>query len=180
MLKKTCSILCVLIGLAVILFGYNMDTHNVSHSNSLGYYTYSPDSYYANSATFGGDFYTYIYKASDTIVDELSDINYAMGKVVSAEKNIQDAISDNTEAVDDLINSINKNFRLFVMALGVGILAFGINNVGIAFTEAPKPKAKQSASVIGSGNNQQVAAVQSSVQADANTNTEEDYDENEW
>ena len=137
MFKKICAILCVVIGIAVIILGASFKGETASFRVSSSRASYTADSYNISYASFGGDFYTYIYRGSDTIVDELNDINHAIETVVKAEAGIQDAVATNVEAVNGLIRTVNKAAGLIVMAIGLGILAFGLNGLGKAFDVKP-------------------------------------------
>lgn len=139
MLKKICAIACVVIGLVVIIIGASFSGESANYSVRSSATNYQASNYDLTYASFGGDFYTYIYKGSDTIVDELDDINHAMEKVISAENTIQSVIVANVDATSGVIRAINAAAKTLIIALGLGILAFGLNSVGKAFELKPAP-----------------------------------------
>ena len=131
MFRKFCSVLCVLLGIAVMIFGYKMTNEAVDHAEVLRTYSYDANSYYTLSASFGGDFYTYMYRASDTMVDELDDINHAIETIIGAEGNIQRQVTANVKATDSLTRAV----YMLIIAVGCGIFAVGLCNMGAAFTK---------------------------------------------
>lgn len=66
------SIITLIIGIIVLIMGISVV------GKKTEFQLYEAKQYDADKAAFGADFYTEIYQASDTIVDELSDINEAM------------------------------------------------------------------------------------------------------
>ena len=140
MLKKITSIICVVLGIVAIVIGTTIAAEPANHSVEDNTYRYSATDIDLPYAAFGADFYTDIYEGSDYIVDVLDEINKSMETVVKAENGIYEATAANIEATDDLINTIYKVAGIIVIAIGLMILAYGIGNVGIAFTKiAPIP-----------------------------------------
>lgn len=122
MLKKIISIAIIAIGIAVIVLGAGLEdsvaTKSFSHSASY---------YNADGASFGGDFYTYIYGASDTIVDELYDID----KGISV---LADAQSYQIKKAAETTDAIYKTASMVVIAIGAAIAASGLGLFAVAFT----------------------------------------------
>ena len=146
MFKKITSIICTILGIATIVLGTKITAEPADHSVEDDYFRYSATDYDLSSAKFGADFYTYIYRGSDTIVDVLDDINKSTETVVKAENGIYEVTAANIDAIDDLIDTIYIVGRIIVIAIGVMIFAYGIGNLGIAFTKtecfiAPAPSA---------------------------------------
>lgn len=100
------AIVSLVIGLAVIFMGVKMINTNTEKK------TYSVSRYSTEYATFGGDFYTYIYKASDTIVDELNDINNGMGVLY--------------QSIYDSVNAIYYPIGMVIVSIGLGISAVSL------------------------------------------------------
>ncbi len=130
--RKFSSVLCALLGIVIVLFGYKMDQDAVNHAESLRTYSYDAGSYYVPYASFGGDFYTYMYNASDTIVDELDDMNKGMEQVVAAEANIQKQVTANARATDALTHAV----YMLIIAVGCGIFAAGLISTAGAFEKS--------------------------------------------
>ena len=108
-MKKTIAILTVIIGVIVMILGFTIQTQNVS-------------SYYIMGASFGADFYTYVYDGIDVIVDELDEINKGIEVVASAGK-------------------------MIVISIGLLIAAMGLKQLAYASEEAPIPVAFSPATV---------------------------------
>ena len=139
MLKKVCAIICVLIGIAVIILGVTFSGEPAEYTSASGGTYYKAGDYSVRSATFGADFYTYIYGSTDAIVDELNEINHAAEKIVDGENDIRRAVSSDVEATNGVIRAINAAAKYLILALGLGILAFGLNAVGKAFEPISAP-----------------------------------------
>ena len=122
MLKKIISIVIIVIGIAVIILGASLkdSVSTKSFSHSASYYD-------ADGASFGGDFYTYIYGATDTIVDELDDIN----KGISV---LADAQSYQIKKAAETTDAIYKTASMIVIAIGAAIAASGLGLFAAAFT----------------------------------------------
>ncbi|MBQ4137160.1 MAG: hypothetical protein IJD67_03520, partial [Clostridia bacterium] len=83
-MKVVCLILALLIGVGVIFLGVDL----VLKANSETVSCNLMAGYDVGSASFGADFYSYMYDASDNIVSELNDIIYGTGKIVTAQNNV--------------------------------------------------------------------------------------------
>ncbi|MDY3225962.1 MAG: hypothetical protein SOW84_08880 [Candidatus Faecousia sp.] len=135
-IRKITAILTALIGVIVIVMGVALMKSDAYHGVDNSSFRYVAEEYNAKSATFGADFYTYIYNASDTIVDELNAINKAMETVVKAGNSINDAVSANVDATDSLIAAVFKVGGMVIIAIGLAILAYSIPCIGAAFAPA--------------------------------------------
>lgn len=145
-LKKITAVLMALIGVVVIILGATMMKDAPGHSAADISLRHSASDYYAKSASFGADFYTYIYDASDIMVDELNEINHAMETVVSGQKKLNQSIAAGVHAADDLIDTVNHVGGMIVIAIGLAILAYAIQVLGAAF--APVSGSKQADEIL--------------------------------
>lgn len=183
MLKKIISIIVILAGIFVIVFGISVSspqtvaaqTHTPTSSGKIAYYSdsesVSAGNYSVEFASFGADFYTYIYKASRTMGTELNEIlkvnattannlneiDHALETVVKAENEIYTATIANIEAIDAVNSSIltmeannAKNTGLLVISIGALITIIGLLALADAFTKhAPKPVPVHADAVVG-------------------------------
>lgn len=139
-LRKITAILTAVIGLVVIVLGISLMGQTAGHDVDVDKLSHDAEYYNAEYASFGGDFYTYIYGASDIIVDELYDINSGLGTVVAAQRNVAEAVAVNVEATDSLNATVCKVGGTVVMAIGLAILSCGLLALGAAFVPAaPAP-----------------------------------------
>ncbi|MCD2492403.1 zinc ribbon domain-containing protein [Lacrimispora sp. NSJ-141] len=109
---KIMPIISLIIGVVIVILGFTV----LSHKEKIE--IYDAKTYNVDKAAFGGDFYTEIYGASDTIVDELSDIN---GGIAS--------LSNSFVAV---VNMICYGSGMIIIALGLGVISVSIVYVGKA------------------------------------------------
>ncbi len=100
-MKKTIAIITIIVGVIVMILGLSIQTHDVS-------------SYYITGASFGADFYTYVYDGIDTIVDELDEINKGIEAIASAGK-------------------------MIVISIGLLIAVMGLKQLAYASEEVPVP-----------------------------------------
>lgn len=89
----------LIIGILVTLMGFNLIGRTAATTPHMA------SSYDASSASFGGDFYTYIYDASDTIVDELNDID---------------------SGIESMSNSVTELIRVVYLCSGEIVMALGL------------------------------------------------------
>ena len=127
MLKKIISIAMVVIGIAVIILGTGL----MGESTSAKSFSHTAAYNDADGASFGGDFYTYIYEASDIIVDELYSIDKGISVMVEAQNYQIKKAAETTDAVYKVGGTI-------VLAIGLAIVASGLAMFAVAFTRAPK------------------------------------------
>ena len=80
------NFITLIMGIAIVMIGVNVKDHKVDVE------VFSATPYDVDSAKFGADFYTEIYDASDTIVDELSDINSGLDVVSNSQETMIEAI----------------------------------------------------------------------------------------
>lgn len=140
MLRKITSVICIIIGLVVIILGISFNANLKTHGTDGATVQYSAKNYDLEYASFGGDFYTYIYKGSDTIVDVLDEINKSMETVVNGENAMINTTKANIKATDALAETVEKVGKTVIIAIGLLTLAFGVNSLGKAFTK-PIPAA---------------------------------------
>ncbi len=103
-------IFSLIIGVIVVILGFTV----LSHKTNLEIYDASV--YNVDKAVFGADFYTEIYSASDTIVDELNDIN--------------SGISSLSGSIVAVIDAIYYGAGMIIIALGLGIISISFINIG--------------------------------------------------
>jgi len=127
MLKKIISIVMVIIGIVAIVLGAGLMDESASGKS----FTHTASFNDAEGASFGGDFYTYIYEASDIIVDELYSIDKGMSVIIEAQNyQIKKAV--------ETTNAIYETGGMVVIAIGMAIVASGLGMLAVAFTPAPK------------------------------------------
>ena len=97
------SIIALVLGIVIIAMGAKVMKMKVDVD------TYSAKHYDAEYAAIGGDFYTEIYGATDTIVDELDDINSGIATL--------------SESIADISNTIYYPIGMMIIALGLGVVA---------------------------------------------------------
>ena len=103
------SIISLILGVVIIIMGIAVMNKDVNTG------TYIAQPYDADYAEFGADFYTYIYNASDTIVDELNDINGGVALL--------------SRSVDATANVICYTAGMLIIALGLGVVAVSCNHI---------------------------------------------------
>ena len=97
------ALISLVLGIVIIFMGVSVKNTEISID------TYNAKQFDADYASFGADFYTYIYKASDIIVDELNDIN--------------GGIESLSESMNMLANVIYKPVGTMIIAVGLGVVA---------------------------------------------------------
>ena len=137
-LRKITAILTIVIGIAVIILGSSLGKISANYDVNTPKYSGGSNYYDAEYASFGGDFYTYIYGAADTIVDELYEMNLNLSLITDAQTDIIEAVAVNVEATNDLIKTMGKVGSTIVTAIGLAIIASGLMNLGAAFTPSEK------------------------------------------
>lgn len=78
--------------------------------------SHTANSYNVDTAIFGADFYTEIYDASDTIVDELNDINNGVAIL--------------SESVIEIINAIYFSAGMIICAIGISVIGVSCIHIG--------------------------------------------------
>lgn len=102
--------IALIIGLIAIIMGHKVMSHDVeTELHNAGMYD-------VGFNAFGGDFYTEIYKASDTIVDELNSINNGMSVISNSMKST--------------IKAIYYGSGMVIIAIGLGIVALSLIEFG--------------------------------------------------
>ena len=100
------AVAALVLGVVIIIMGMK-----VMHT-SVSVDTFQAKHYGADSMTFGADFYTEIYRASDTIVDELSDLSSGVETI--------------SESVSELANVIYEPVGMLIVSLGIGVIAISL------------------------------------------------------
>lgn len=103
------ALIALILGIAIIVMGTNV----MKMSTNLD--TYSAKHFDVDSAKFGADFYTEIYKASDVIVDELSAVN--------------SGISLLSESMATIANVVYYPAGMIIVSLGLGVVAISLLHI---------------------------------------------------
>ena len=135
-LRKITAIVTAVLGLIAIILGFTLlgeqDTHS-TNGQSFGHIATVSD---VPGASFGADFYTYMYDASDVMVSELSAINHAASTIIDAQNAIIKNPASTVRAADALANTISKVGGVVTIAIGMAILAYAANCAAVAFVPA--------------------------------------------
>lgn len=107
--KNLVPILPIVIGVIVVVLGVFVLSHKADVK------VYEASTYDIDTAVFGADFYTEIYSASDTIVDELNDINGGMASISSS--------------IVSIIDAVYYSAGMIIIALGLGIISISLINI---------------------------------------------------
>lgn len=107
--KSIMPFIGILLGIVIVCLGLYVTKTEVSIES------HTANSYKVDSAIFGADFYTEIYEASDTIVDELSEINNGVAIL--------------SESIVEIINVIYFSAGMIICAIGIAVV--GISCVHI-------------------------------------------------
>ena len=137
-MEKISAIIMAVIGVIVIILGAVLTGQSANYAVEDNSFRYVANEYDADYAAFGGDFYTYVYGASDIIVDELDEINRALETVVRAQDSINAAVTANVLATDALINTVNKVGGMIIISIGLTILAFAVKNLLVVIVPVGK------------------------------------------
>ena len=100
------AIVALILGVVIIIMGMKVMRTSVSLD------TFQAKRYDMDTMTFGADFYTEIYRASDTIVDELSDLNSGVETI--------------SESVAELANGIYELVGTLIVTFGIGVIAVSL------------------------------------------------------
>lgn len=142
MFKKAMSIVSVVIGIVIVALGIAITSEKPDNFMlEDNYYRYDAQEYDLDYASFGADFYTYIYGSTDMIVDQLSDINKAFETIVKAQNASIEALSVNVSALNSLISTTSKTNGLVMIAIGLAVLAYALNALSTAFSPNTLKKA---------------------------------------
>ena len=96
------AVVGVILGILITLMGGSLIGRTATTTPHMA------SSYDASSASFGADFYTYIYDASDTIVDELNDID---------------------SGIESVSNSVTELIQVVYLCSGEIVIALGLTMV---------------------------------------------------
>ena len=127
MLKKITSLISAFIGIVVVILGIILASTNVSSQ----YFSAKNEGYDVPGASFGADFYTYMYDASDEIVSALDNISDNTAKIVSVENYLVEKSVENTSA-------IYKAGGIVVVAIGLAIIVYSLSMISSAFSSQKK------------------------------------------
>lgn len=125
------SIVSLLLGIAIIVLGVsvmNMKTEITIYkdeSASNG----SQRNYDIQGASFGADFYTYMYDAADTIVDELDTVTEELDTTIDELNDVNKGIETLSQGMSDMANAIYYPAGIIVIAIGMGVIAMSCNHI---------------------------------------------------
>lgn len=108
--KGIMAIISLIIGVIIAVLGFVVLSHKANIES------YDAKIYNVDKAVFGADFYTEIYGASDTIVDELSDINGGMSLL--------------STSIISVINAIYNSSGMIIIAIGLCVISISLMNLG--------------------------------------------------
>ena len=103
---KIMPIVSIVLGLVIIYCGIVLVGQKTVAKD------YSAKTFNVESAEFGGDFYTLIYGASDTIVDELSAINGGIAVL--------------SESTNTITNTLYYSSGIVVISMGIAVIAVSL------------------------------------------------------
>ena len=141
--NKITAIISLALGIIVVIMGLSMLSPSASTSFSGSSSTYYSGSYDVRGASFGADFYTYMYDASDTIVEELNDISTAAEIITKNQQGIRNGIHSVMDATDSLNNTVSKTGGMIVIAIGLSILSRSVPLAADLFCGAKEEKKKE-------------------------------------
>ena len=136
--KKIVSILTLIIGLLVIVMGVKVMNTSVSDSLGGSYTDFEVGEFDVWGASFGADFYTYMYDASDMIVEELNAINNGLEIVVDGQNSLRSAMGSVMRATNGVNETVSKTGGAVVIAIGAAIFAQGLPVAVEAFSVPAK------------------------------------------
>ena len=131
--RKIISIFTVLVGVAVIYFGSTLLETTDSHTVGTADTSISPGYHPVDYASFGADFYTYIYKAAYSVAKGMNDVQKGIESSIEVQNNVRREVAGNTRAVDELIRTTARVGGYVVMAIGLWILVYGLQCTANAF-----------------------------------------------
>lgn len=138
--RRIAFLLVAAIGIGIIVLGAGV-CESADERVRVESFTFTPDNYNVDYASFGADFYTYIYGASDTIVDELDDVNSGIAAIVKGQTAGNSALKD----LGKLISSLIEGCGMVVIAIGMAVLGYDIPKLVEAFL----PRKKEQPAKIG-------------------------------
>lgn len=131
--RRIALLLVAAIGIGIIVLGAGV-CEGADERVRVDAFTFTPDNYNVDYASFGADFYTYIYGASDTIVDELDEVNSGISTIVKGQTATNGALKD----LGKLISSLIRGCGMVVIAIGLAVVAYDIPKLAEAFLPRKK------------------------------------------
>ncbi len=114
--KKIC-IIGIIIGMLIIGVGGYMYFDNIEISQNIKEEENTSQNYYISPASFGADFYTYVYEGIRENVNALNAINRKEEKVIEELKNIH-------KGQIKIISSINRASAIIIILFGILVVLF--------------------------------------------------------
>lgn len=97
------AVISLILGIAILIMGFKVADKKFEINE------YNASKYSVDSAKFGADFYTEIYKASDVAVDAISAVN---GGIASL-----------STSVADFAEVVTYSAGMIIIAIGIGVIA---------------------------------------------------------
>lgn len=119
---KIMPLISLVIGVIMIIIGYKVMRQTADEEAVYTGASYSAGSYNVSDYTFGADFYSEIYEASNTIVDELDEIN----------SNVADGFTDVNKAAEAVTSSVNNIIDTIYYVAGMLIIVLGMGTIAVA------------------------------------------------
>lgn len=117
---KIMPLISLVIGVIMIIIGCKVMKQTADEKSVYAGDSYTAGHYNVADYTFGADFYSEIYEASNMIVDELDEIN---GNVASGFTDVNKAAETVTSSVNNIIDTIYYVAGILIIVLGMGTIA---------------------------------------------------------
>ena len=103
------AVITLVVGIAILIMGVQVK------NKQFNIETYKASSYEVDSYSFGGDFFTEIYKGVETVVDVINDIN---GGIASL-----------SESVVEFSEMVTYSAGMIIIAIGLGVIVISVLHI---------------------------------------------------
>lgn len=103
------AVISLILGIVILVMGFKVADKKFEINE------YNASKYSVDSAKFGADFYTEIYKASDVAVDAISAVN---GGIASL-----------STSVADFVEVVTYSAGMIIVAIGMGVIAVSVLHI---------------------------------------------------
>lgn len=103
------AVVALILGIAIMVMGFSVKDKTFDMD------VYNAAKFGVDSAKFGADFYTEIYKASDVAVDAISAVNGGLASI--------------SESIVDFSNVIMYSAGMIIIAIGMGVSAVAVIHI---------------------------------------------------
>lgn len=150
--KKIIAIVGLVVSIAVIAVGGIMAYGTVEEAEpGSESYTVEDGWYGAQPATFGADFYTYIYEGVTQAVDALNSVYGGIQETVHALDGIYGEIGKSTAAAVGIQNAVRQGFGWVLIAIGAFMTLRFAGSTVESFSKKTQPAAQEQARVAAAG-----------------------------